>query len=250
MDKISVVIITKNESANIKRCLESVKQVADEILVVDAFSEDHTVNICRAMKVKVIQKEWEGYAQNKNFGNEQAKYNHILSIDADEVLSKKLGENILSEKKKLHTIYSFNRLTNYCGSWIYHCGWYPDKKIRLFDKQIAKWETAPVHEKIVYPQGIKAHHIHGDLLHFSFRSLSDHIQRLNHYSEIAAQELLSKNSSELYLKMLTSPLFTFFKGYIIKWGFLDGFYGLCICTISAFDIFIRYAKAINRQKNG
>lgn len=249
MDKVSAVIITKNEAANIRRCLESIQPVADEIIVVDAFSDDETPDICREFGAKVIQKAWEGYSQNKNFGNEQARYDHILSIDADEALSPELAQNILAEKKKLRKLYTFNRLTNYCDQWIHHCGWYPDKKLRLFDKRVAAWDNNPVHEEIKFPPDLKAHHIAGDLLHYSFKSLSDHIKRLNQYSNIAAQKLHTSNAGGFVTKLLVYPPLKFVKCYLLKKGFLDGFYGICICTISAFDVFIRYAKAIKQQKS-
>lgn len=250
MDKISAVIITRNEAKNIGRCLASLQDVADEIIVVDAHSDDHTVEICRQHGAQVYLKDWEGYAANKNFGNERATHHHILSLDADEVLSPELARAIVAEKAQLKPLYSFNRLTNYCGQWIRHCGWYPDPKLRLFDRRIARWEGPFVHEYLACSSDLPVCHLPGDLWHYSFRSLSDHLQRVDRYSTLAAQELHNKKAGGLWGKLLTAPPLKFFKCYVLKKGCLDGFYGFCICAISAFDIFIRYAKAISLNKTG
>lgn len=248
MDKISAVIITRNEAKNIERCLISLQGVADEIVVVDAHSEDETANICRRHGARVFLKEWGGFAANKNFGNAQAAYDHILSVDADEALSPELAQAILAEKPRLKPLYTFNRLTNYCGRWIRHCGWYPDRKLRLFDRRIARWEGEFVHEYLAYPPDAAVCHLTGDLWHFSFDSLSDHLQRVDRYSTLAAQELHKKEVGGLWGKLITGPPLKFLKSYVFKNGWLDGFYGFCICSISAFDVFIRYAKAISLNK--
>ena len=139
MTPISAVIITRNEAENISRCIESVQKVADEVIVVDAYSEDDTVEICKKLGARIFQKRWEGYSNSKNFGNDKAEHDFILSLDADEVLSDKLVESISIAKRNLTGVYRFNRLTNYCGKWIYYSGWYPDRKVRLFDRRIALW---------------------------------------------------------------------------------------------------------------
>ncbi|MCK6622190.1 MAG: glycosyltransferase family 2 protein [Calditrichaceae bacterium] len=249
MMKISVVIITYNEEKNIERCLRSVQNVADEIVVVDSFSTDHTREICEKFGAKIFQRKWQGYSHTKNFGNEMANYDQVLSIDADEALTPDLEASILKLKaKSTGGIYSFNRLTNYCGQWIRHCGWYPDVKIRLFNRTVARWEGEYVHEKLAFEKSFAVHHLKGDLLHFSFASLADHLQRVNRYTDLAAREMLERKTGGLVFKMILSPLAKFVKSYFFKRGFQDGFHGLCVCTISAFDVFIRYAKAIQMQR--
>jgi len=228
MTKISAVIITKNEEQNIRRCLESVTQVTDKIIVVDSHSTDNTVSICREYQVEVFQLEWKGYAHAKNFGIGKTNNDYILSIDADEVLSEPLIHSIQRVKEQMTGAFSFNRLSNYCGQWIHHCGWYPDRKLRIFPKNKAQWS--------------------GDLLHYSFRSLSDHIQRVDRYSRLAAEELVQKNEDLLYLKLIVLPVFKFIKSYLLQGGFIDGFLGFCICSISGFDVFLRYAKAIHLKR--
>ncbi len=242
MNKISAVIITYNEEANIGRCLQSLQGVVDEILVVDAFSADRTVEICREFQAQVVQKSWEGYSRNKNFGNAQARFDYILSIDADEALSPELAHSILAAKSNLRGAYTMSRLTNYCGRWIRHGGWYPDVKLRLFNRQDARWVGDFVHESLEFVRRVPRIHLKGDLLHYSFHSLADHLQRVNTYSDLAAREILHRNPTGILFKMLFSPPAKFIKGYVFQRGFLDGFHGLCIAAISAFDVFIRYAK--------
>jgi len=250
MIKLSVVIITFNEEKNIERCLQSVQKVADEIVIVDSFSSDRTLEICRKYGTKIYERKWQGYSHTKNFGNQMAQYDQILSIDADETLSPELEQSILEMKSNsLGGIFSFNRKTNYCGKWIHHCGWYPDVKIRLFDRNFARWEGEYVHEELSFEKSLHVRHLRGDLLHYSFESIADHLQRVNKYSDLAASELLERHRDGLYFKMLFSPVGKFFKTYFFKKGFLDGFYGFCISAISAFDVLIRYAKVIQMRRS-
>ena len=242
MPKISAVIIARNEENHIERCIKSLQGVADEILVVDTGSVDRTIGLAMSLGAEVLAIEWQGYARSKNIGNERASYDHILSLDADEALSPELREAILAEKPRLGGLYRFNRLTNYCGQWIRHCGWYPDPKLRLFDRRAARWEGEFVHESLQYDRSLEVKQLPGDLLHYSFESLNDHLRRVNHYSDLAAREIIEQGRHISAGKLWLSPPLKFFKSYILKQGWRDGFYGLCISAISAFDVFIRYAK--------
>jgi glycosyltransferase involved in cell wall biosynthesis len=250
MNLISAVIITHNEEKNIERCLRSIEGVVDEIIVVDSNSTDRTVEICRESGAQVYQTEWKGYAENKNYGNQQATSDYILSIDADEALSEKLRSSILGHKNSLQGAYRFKRLTNYCGQWIYHCGWYPDTKTRLFPKQKAVWEGEYVHEHLKLDPGLSVTDIPADLLHYAFLSFSEHIETVKLYSSLAAKQIFKEGRIfSFYFKLLVGPPVKFIKCYLLKRGFLDGFYGFCICWISAFDIFLRYARVIQMKRN-
>lgn len=248
MSKISAVIITLNEEKNIARCIRSLKDVADEILIIDSFSTDQTVVISQNTGATVLQKEWLGYGETKNYGNSMAKYDYILSLDADEALSPQLAQSVLNVKENLSGAYSFNRLTNYCGQWIHHCGWYPDKKIRLFNRKNAQWSNHPVHESLELNPRLLVTHLRGDLFHYSFATIAEHLKRVNKYSELAAKELIAGEVKISYLKLVSAPAIKFISSYFIKRGFADGFYGYCICAISAFDLFIRYAKVIQMRR--
>jgi glycosyltransferase involved in cell wall biosynthesis len=249
MTNISAVIITRNEEENIRHCLESVVQVADEIIVIDSHSTDNTVNICREYPVNIFQLDWQGYAYAKNFGIGKTSNDYILSIDADELLSEPLIHSIQTVKRQLEGAYSFNRLSNYCGQWIHHCGWYPDRKIRLFSRSNARWYGDFVHEKLQFNDPVEVINLKGDLLHYSFRSLSDHIQRVDQYSQLAAEELVQVQKRLIILKMIVLPFIKFLKSYVFQNGFADGFYGFCISAISGFDVFLRYAKVIQINRH-
>lgn len=249
MSKISLVVITFNEESNIEKCLQSAISVVDEIIVVDSFSTDTTKIICQKFNVRFFERKWEGYSKAKNFGNDQASFEYILSLDADEVLSENLKKSILNIKNELNAAYSFNRLTNYAGKWIKNCGWYPDKKTRIFPKTKAKWEGDFVHEILVLDKDLEKKHLNGDLLHYSFKSIEDHKQRSDKYAELHAKSMLNKGVKFSFLKQIISPLARFLKDFFIKTGFLDGKAGFTICLISAKAVFLKYKKYRNYKTN-
>lgn len=252
MVKISVVIITFNEEKNIGRCLNSVKNIADEIIVVDSFSTDNTVSIAHDYNAKVISSAFVGYAEQKNHATLQASNNWILSLDADEELTAALEQSIMEFKKgPKHNVYQMPRLTNYCGQWIKHSGWYPDKQTRLYDRTKGTWEEKKVHEYWRADNaGDTKGTLRGDLLHYSFSSISEHLKKIEKYTELAALAAVEDGKDASLLKIMASPKWHFFTEYIIKFGFLDGFYGYTICKLSAYSAFIKYTKIrmYNRNK--
>lgn len=241
--QISVVIITYNEEKNIARCIDSVGKIADEIVVVDSFSTDATREICVRKKVKFIEHIFEGHIEQKNFAISQAAYNYVLSLDADEALSEILRQSVAEVKQNWQmNAYEMNRLTNYCGKWIRHTDWYPDKKIRLFDRRKAKWGGLNPHDKIILTEDARLGFLKGDILHYSYHSISQHIGQLNYFTDIGARIAFKRNKKAAYTQILFSPLIKFFKSYIIRRGFLDGYYGFIVCAISAFASFLKYVK--------
>ena len=204
--QLSVVIITLNEEKNIGRCLASVIDVANEIIVVDSFSTDKTQEICQQYNVNFIQRKWEGFAQTKNFANQQAKYDYVLSLDADEALSLELSNAIKKEKEKgLNGAYEFNRLSNYCGKWIYHCGWYPDKKIRLFPKQDTQWEGDFIHEILRIKEISVVSLLKGNMLHYSYYTIREHKEKTKQYANLGADKIISKAKKHLLFKAIAKP---------------------------------------------
>ncbi|MDX2247367.1 MAG: glycosyltransferase family 2 protein [Bacteroidia bacterium] len=242
MASVSAVIITLNEAANIGRCLASLKGVADEIIVADSGSTDDTEAICRASNVRFFRVEWLGYSQTKNWANDLATGDYILSLDADEVLSEPLRQAILPEKKHLSGAYSFNRLTNYCGHWVRYCGWYPDRKVRLFPKNQARWEGEFVHEILQTDSSLNIRHLSGDILHYSYNSLADFKHRMDRYSTLAAEDLHNRGKKASWWKLVFSPLLKFIILYFVRRGFLDGKAGGEICYFSAQANYLRYKK--------
>ncbi len=245
--QITAVIITFNEERNIERCINSLQGVVDEIIVVDSFSSDSTKEICQQFKnLKFYQKEWLGYSEQKNYANSLSINDFILSIDADEVLSEELKQNIIgiklnySDLNDSDTSFSFNRLTNYCGSWIKHCGWYPDRKIRIFHKSI-KWIGA-IHETLLLTQNAKIIFLKGDLLHYTVYSASDHIKQLDKFTTLMATQAFEKGKKATCFDLWFSPKWKFFRDYILKLGFLDGYSGYQVCKLSAFATFTKYVK--------
>jgi glycosyltransferase involved in cell wall biosynthesis len=247
MPKLTIVIITFNEERNIGRCLESVKEIADEIVVVDSLSTDSTKQICESFGVNFFPVSWKGYSGQKNYAHALATNNWILSIDADEAISEELKKSIVEWKKLPDPQFaSFNRLTNYCGQWIRHCGWYPDTKLRIFDKTRASWK-GEVHENLVYDKSIRVVHLSGDLLHYSYYSVEEHIAQTNKFSTIGAQQLVERGRKVSFLKVVINPMVKFIRKYFFNLGFLDGYNGFVICRISALQTFLKYFKAWQMQ---
>lgn len=243
MIKISVTIITFNEAKNIARCISSVKEIADEILVVDSFSTDETKKICEEFGVKFLENTFEGHIEQKNFALEKAEFDHVLSLDADECLDDELRLGILNAKKSWSGEgYYFNRLTNYCGQWIRHCGWYPDKKLRLLDRRVGKWGGTNPHDIIQMNEGSQTTYLKGNILHYSYDSISSHVEQTNKFTTIAANEAFSRGVRSSLLKPTTRGVLKFFRDYFLKRGFLDGRYGLIICSINSLSAFLKYSK--------
>ncbi|MCB0347310.1 MAG: glycosyltransferase family 2 protein [Bdellovibrionales bacterium] len=247
---ISAVILTKNEESNIERAISSCLSVCDEILVIDSGSTDKTKEIASQFeKVKFIETIWKGFSETKNFGNAKASGDYILSLDADEALDETLQTEILAHKNNLSGAYKFARLTNYCGKWIHHSGWRPDYQTRLFPKQDSKWNMNLVHEKIILPENCNVQVLKGDILHYSYKSISEHLVKMDSYTTLSAQMLLQKDPSFLVIKAVLHSKFKFFRTYILKLGILDGYYGFVISCFGAFVVFLKYIKAAQMKRD-
>lgn len=242
--QLTVVVITLNEEKNIKRCLTSVKGFADEILVIDSLSTDATVEISKKLGAKVIEHEFLGYVGQRNLGTDHATHDWVLMLDADEVVSHELASSISKIKSNpKHNFYKFNRLTNYCGKWIKHCGWYPDKKLRLYNRQKGKWTGKMVHEQwSPSNESSETGYIKGDLLHYTFNTIDEHILQIHKFTELSARSAANAGKSCSLLKIVFGPTWFFFSRYILKLGFLDGYYGYLICKLSAYAQLIKYSK--------
>ncbi len=251
MEKLSVSIITLNEEKNIRRCLESVAEIADEIVVVDSFSNDQTEAICREFDARFSTHAFGGYIEQKNVALDHCAHTMVLSLDADEALSDELKTAITTEKEKGFPAkaYTMNRLTNYCGQWIRHCGWYPDRKLRLFDKRLGKWGGQNPHDKFEFHQQLPAKQLSGNILHYSYYSTDEHYRQARHFADIAADALKQKNKSSSLPHAALKTAAKFIRNYFIKMGFLDGYNGFIICKISAIETWWKYRRLnqLNRQ---
>ena len=240
--KISAVIITFNEERNIARCIKSILTVADEIVIVDSFSTDQTEKIASSFpKVVFFRSKWMGYSSSKNYANSLASHDWILSLDADEELSGPLIEAIQHWKKSAPPLPAgFNRLTNYCGKWIHHCGWYPDFKFRLFNRNVYSWQ-GEIHEQLfrhdAQPQSIQR--LNGDCLHYSYYSEEEHWTQTLKFSRIWAEQAFQKKRKYSAFKRRFGPFIRFLRDYFLKMGFLDGWAGMKICWVSSRGIALR-----------
>jgi glycosyltransferase involved in cell wall biosynthesis len=230
---ISAVVITRDEERNIARCLESLRGVADDIVVVDSGSVDRTEEICRSYGVNFVRQAWLGYSAQKNLANGHARNDWILSIDADEALSDGLRRSVLELKSKgVIRVCEFARLTNYCGHWVRHGGWYPDRKVRLFDRRRARWEGA-LHEELRGFDRSEVVRLEGDCLHYSYYSVEEHHRQADRFTTLAAEELFRQGKRAGFLRSHVSPVWKFILDYGFRLGFLDGAAGLRIARISA-----------------
>lgn len=250
MPKISAVIITFNEAQNITRCIKSLLDIADEIVVIDSGSEDDTVALAKDLGAKVVTHPFEGHIQQKNFAITQTQHDWILSLDADEALSETLKTSISALKNELkYDGYEFNRLTNYCGKWIKHCGWYPDKKLRLFKKGKGQWGGKNPHDKYILDDAKSVEYLKGDLLHYTFYTTNEHKAQITKFTDIAAQSLFELGKQSNWFKIVGKAIFKFIRNYFLKLGFLDGVTGFHICRLSAYATYLRYYKLMQLNKN-
>ena len=242
--RISATIIALNEEKKIEPCLQSLNGVADEIIVVDSGSTDRTEEICRMYNATFISHAFEGYVGQKNFAARQASHDIVLAVDADERLSTELRKSILKIKQNWGDVngYSFNRRNNYCGKWIRFCGWYPDRKIRLWDRRKGHWGGEDPHDKVALPANGVAR-LKGDLLHMTFYTMDEHLRQMHKFSEVAAKAKYRRGKKPVFLiHVLLSPVFKFFRKYILQLGFLDGYYGFVVCTTASALTFYKYLR--------
>jgi glycosyltransferase involved in cell wall biosynthesis len=243
MDKISAVIITYNEELQIDECLASLEGIADEIIIVDSFSTDATEEICRRYNVKFVKHKFEGYRDQKNFALGLASYRKILSLDADEALSDKLRESILAVKDNWkYDGYRINRRNIYCGKWIKHSEWYPDRQLRLFYSDKGQFGKLNIHEKFIMSKGAKVGRLEGDIIHSVCTSPRDHINKMTMYSDLGAEEYHKAGKKIWIITPHIHYIWGFFRKYILNRGFLDGPEGLTICSVYAKSTLNKYKK--------
>lgn len=242
--RISATIITLNEQGNIARAIESLR-CADEVVVLDSGSSDQTIEAAARLGARVVETPWRGYAGQKNFAAQQAAHDWVLSIDADEALSEALEAEIWQIKKNgpQFDAYTMPRMARYLGRWILHSGWYPDRKVRLYDRRKAHWVGDYVHESVQVDG--KIGHLDCNLLHYTCSSLSEHLKTMDRYTTLAAEELVAQGRQVQWPDLVLDPMWTFVRTYFFQAGFLDGIEGLTIAFMAAFYNFLKFAKARN-----
>jgi len=222
---LSIVILTKNEEHNILRCLRSLQGLSNDILVIDSGSQDKTVDYARSQGARVIQMAWLGYSATKNAGNQLATNEWILSLDADEALNDEVRSDIkqlFNEPISAYTAFSIQRKMVYCGNVLHYGSVANEFRLRLFNRQAAKWNSNDVHEELEFNQAIQMIKMKGFMWHHSYASKNEHRQRLEKYAALSAQQMHASGKKSTLLKRWISPLFGFIKNYLFKAGFLDG----------------------------
>jgi glycosyltransferase involved in cell wall biosynthesis len=248
---ISAVIITKNEERNIARCLESLQGLADEIVVLDSFSSDRTEEICKKYNVRFYQHAFDGHIEQKNRAITYASNRHVLSLDADEALDEQLRRSILEVKTDFrYDGYYLNRLTNYCGHWVKYCGWYPDRKLRLWDSSKGSWTGINPHDRYELFDGDRnTGRLKGNILHYSYYTVNDHYKQVEYFTDIASRAYYEKGIKSPPWKLFLNPVAKFTDHYLLKLGFLDGMAGFRISRISAYATWLKYKKLRKLYQN-
>ncbi len=241
---LSAVIISYNEEKNIGRCLKSLQGVVDEIVVVDSYSKDNTVEIARSYGALVFQHPFEGHIQQKNYALTKASHDWILSLDSDEALDADLQTSIRElASRNSSDSYLMNRLTQYCGQWIRHCGWYPDKKLRLFDRRKGQWGGQNPHDRfILFKDDHKPETLKGNILHYSYYTVEEHFKQMDYFATIAARVMLDQSKKTFVFQQLVNPIWKFVRMYFLQLGFLDGWRGIQVCSISAYGTYLKYHR--------
>lgn len=248
--RVSAVIIAKNEEKKIANAINSVLW-ADEVLLVDSGSTDRTIDIAASLGARVMEQEWLGFGPQKQFAADAAKYDWILSIDADEVvtpeLSQEIGETISGGPK--HDGYYLSRLAFYHGRPIRHCGWYPDWQLRLFDRRVGKWSDALIHEAVRMPAEARIGRLRNDLLHYSIDSFAEHAKMIQErYAPLSAEQMLRNGRRTNTAITMFSTVWAFLHTYVIRLGFLDGIAGFAISGFAAYNVFLKHLMLIEKQK--
>lgn len=237
---LSVSIISFNEENNLPRTLDSVKDIASEIIIVDSHSTDKTVEIAESYGAKVFVEDWKGHVAQKNSALEKCTEPWILALDCDEVLDEALAESVIKavESGKFEG-YVLNRKTHYCGQFLKY-SWQPDLKLRLVKRSASPyWGGYDPHDVLKIDEGKKGR-LNGDLYHYSYADIYDHWQRMIKYSKTVAESYQKKGKKFKMYKLILNPLSAFFKKYFLKLGFLDGFRGLAVAFSSFVYVFLKY----------
>ncbi|MBX2815926.1 MAG: glycosyltransferase family 2 protein [Saprospiraceae bacterium] len=241
--KISGTIITFNEESNIARAVRSMQPVCDEIVVLDSFSSDRTVAIAQDLGARVVQQKFVGHIEQKNAALDLARYDVILSLDADEELSAALTKSIQTVKEDFQADgYRFNRLNNYCGQWIRYGTWYPDRKLRLWKRSVGRWGGQNPHDMVKLPKASVVHYLKGDLLHYTAKSQESYLEQVDKFSTIQANLLREQGFKPNLYHRFAKPIGRFLVSFVIRMGFLDGKAGWEIAQAQYKLVKMRYEK--------
>jgi glycosyltransferase involved in cell wall biosynthesis len=239
---VSAIVVCFNEELNIGDCLESLRW-CDEIVVVDSYSTDRTVQICKQFTARVLQRSWAGYRDQKAYAHSQATKDWVILVDSDERVSPQLQSEIRDALKQdggVYAGYAIPRLVFYLKRWWRRGGWYPDYDVRLFRRDRATWGGSDPHEKIRVDGRVRR--LQHPLHHFTYRDIADHLERINRFTSISARELRQDGQRARLSDALLRPAARFFSSYVLKRGFMEGFAGFYVAVTAAVYVFLKYAK--------
>jgi glycosyltransferase involved in cell wall biosynthesis len=242
--RISAIVVCFNEEANIRACLDSIRW-CDEIVVVDSYSTDRTLEIVRQFTERVFVRDWPGYREQKQFALDQARYEWVLNLDADERVSPELRAEIereLSRGEPDVDGFMIPRLVFYLGRWWYRGGWYPDHRLRLFRREKVRWGGINPHEKVLIDG--RTRRLSGNLLHFTYANASEHLETVNRLTEISSAEVLKEGGGVPPGALVTRPAWRFFRSLVLDRGALEGWPGVFVAATAAFYVFLKYAKSL------
>ena len=246
MVDVSVVIIAKNEADNIAAALESVQWVKD-VVVVDSGSSDATIEIAKRYTDRVTTRTWEGYGAQKNYATGLATHDWVLSLDADERVSRELADEIKALMRSAPPMqgYRIPRTTRYLGRWIRSTDWYPDRQLRLYDRRVAQWNARFVHESVRVNGRVGT--LRSELYHDSYRDVSEHLSTMNRYTTLAAAQMVADGRRAHWVDLISQPPLVFWRNYLWRQGFRDGLPGLIVSLMNSYYVFCKYAKLWERQ---
>jgi glycosyltransferase involved in cell wall biosynthesis len=245
--KLTVTVITYNESAHIAAALDSVSW-ADEIIVVDSGSTDGTAEIARAKATHVITRDWPGYSAQKNFAADQATNDWVLSMDADERVTPQLAEEIRAVLRRGPQArgYRIRRVTHYLGRWIRTTDWFPDYQLRLYNRQAGRWNGLRIHESFRLRDSAPAT-LQGELEHYAYRDISHHLKKIDAYTTLIAEQWNEEGRRASMPQIALHPAFAFFRNYVLRGGFKDGIPGFVISVLNSYYVFLKLAKLWERE---
>lgn len=244
LPRVSAIIVCFNEEGNIRACLESVRW-CDEIVVVDSRSTDRTLAIAREFTDRVFVRDWPGYREQKQFALDQARYEWVLNVDADERVSPELRSELLHELARAEPRlvgYWIPRLVYYLGRWWYRGGWFPDYRLRFFRRDRATWGGVNPHEKVLVDGPTKR--LSGRLLHFTYRDVSQHMVTVNRLTDISSRELLRRRGGARRRDLSLRPAWRFVRSFFVDRGIEEGWAGFFVAATAAFYVYLKYAKAV------
>ncbi len=250
MKRLSAVLISYNEEARIGRALESLAGLADEILVVDSNSTDRTEEICAKHSVRFVQKEWQGYRDQKQYATDLARNEWIISLDCDETVSPELRTELLDWKNdSTNTTQAFlvPRLTCFMGRWIRHTSWYPDYQLRLFNRGCGRWEGGRVHES--FKTDAAQSRLENQIYHVTYSTISEYLHKLDEFSTLSALDNRDRGRRPSHVLLVLQPPIVFLQNYFLKRGFLDGLPGFVVSSFAAISTFFKHLKLIELERN-